>query len=226
MGPQRNKTKTLADKTMKAKRSLLVAVLSTVVYLTASTAACANEVTLYRYTNDQGVKVINSSIPARYAQLGYEIINSDGEVLKRVAAAPSEDDIERANQERETLNTYNLLKRRYSAIEDIERAKRRRLENINTSIAILKGSIHNLEINIKDLVGRAADQERAGREVHEGLLKQLKDTRAELEISEDLLEYRRTEYTETAKRYDDDLRAFIKGEKLEKSLKAASEVSD
>ena len=180
----------------------------------------ANEVTLYRYTNDEGVKVINSSIPAKYAQNGYEIINTSGEVLKRVAAAPSQDDIDKANEEREILNTYNLLKRRYSKLEDIERAKTRRLENIDTSIVILKGAISNLELNIKELVQRAAEQERAGRQVHKSLLKQLKDTRAELEISEDLLKYREEEHSETAKRYDDDVRAFIRGATLERELKA------
>ncbi len=183
----------------------------------------AQEITLYRYTNDQGVKVINSSIPAKYAQNGYEIINSAGEVLKKIAAAPSKDDVQKANEEREILNTYNLLKRRYSGLEDIERAKIRRLENINTSISILNGSIQNLEINIKNLVQQAADQERAGRKVHDSILKQLNDTRAELEISEDLLEYRETEYTETAQKYDSDIRAFIRGASLEKLLKGSAE---
>jgi hypothetical protein len=156
-------------------------------------------------------------------QGGYEIINTSGEVLKRVAPAPSKDDIEKAKEERAILNTYNLLKRRYSKLSDIERAKTRRLENINTSIVILEGAIQNLKININELVQRAADQERAGRKVHASLLKQLKDTRSELEISEDLLEYRELEHTETSQKFDDEIRAFIRGEQLEKALKGAED---
>lgn len=203
---------------IRIKQFLLILVLAYANHGLANDSA----VTLYRYTNDQGVKVINHSIPPQYAQGGYEIINSSGQVLKRVAAAPSKNEIEKANAEREILNTYNVLKRRYSKLEDIERAKQRRLENINTSITILKGTISNLELNINNLVERAANQERAGRQVHESLLKQLKDTRAELEISEELLKYRQSEYSDTARKYDYDIRAFIRGEELEKELKAAS----
>jgi len=185
-------------------------------------SAAQGEGTLYRYTNNQGVKVINSSIPAEYAQKGYEIIDFAGEVLKVVPPAPSVDEIEQANQERDILNTYNLLKRRYSSLSDIEHAKERRLKNIHTSISILEGSVRNLEDNITLLVKQAADLERGGRKVHNTLLKQLSDTRAELEISEELLSYRKTELSETSAKYDDEIRAFIRGEQLEKMLKAAN----
>jgi len=186
-----------------------------------SFSAAAQEAgTLYRYVNEQGVRVINSSIPAQYAQGGYEIINTSGEVLKVVPPAPKAEEIEQANKEREILNTYNLLKRRYSTLDDIERAKTRRLKNIETSISILEGSITHLEDNINTLVKQAADMERAGRKVHNSLLKQLSDTRAELEISEDLLAYRKSEFSETSQKYDEEIRDFIRGEQLEKALKS------
>ena len=178
------------------------------------------ETILYRYKNEHGVQVINHSIPANYAQKGYEVINSSGEVLQVIPAAPSQDEIAEANRQRDILNTYKILKRRYSTIEDIQGAKERKLANIETNISILKGNIGNLESAVADIVSRAADIERAGRSVPKALLDQLTATKAELKISGDLLRYREQEFKEVSLKYDSDISAFIQGELLEKQLKA------
>lgn len=184
-----------------------------------ASSALAAEYTLYRYNNEDGVPVINSTIPAHYAQNGYEIINAAGQVIKAVPPAPSNADIEKAEKEQKALAAYKVLKRRYSSVNDIENAKQRKLANIDTNISILNGTIRNLTSNINLLVSRAAEQERAGRKVHQGILTQLEASKAELQISEDLLQYRQDEYLETTKKYDYDIRAFIYGEKLEKLQK-------
>ncbi|WP_143247571.1 hypothetical protein [Agaribacterium haliotis] len=179
---------------------------------------------LYRYVNEHGVPVINHSIPARYAQKGYEILNRSGEVIKVVAPAPSQDEIAEAEQRRNLLAEFKILKRRYSSIDDIEQAKQRKLDSITTNIRILNGTISNLESNIDDLVSNAAVFERKGRAVPENLLNQIKDARAELDVSKDMLDYRQQEFNDTAKKYDEDIRTFIHGEKLEKEL--ASDMPD
>ncbi len=179
-------------------------------------ATASAEVKLYRYKNSAGVQVINSSIPAEYSQFGYEVINAAGEILETVPPAPTKDAIEKANQQRKILDAYKLLKRRYSSIADIERAKQRKLDNINTNIAILNGNIQKLETRVDELVGKAAESERKGRSVPKYILTQLEDTKAELRISEDLLSYRKQEYREVTQKYDEDIRAFIAGHQLEK----------
>lgn len=188
-----------------------------------SSSALASEIVRYRYLNDQGVPVISNSIPARYAQNGYEIVDLSNNVIKVVPAAPSEEDVEKAEQQRVAMAKYQILKRRYSSIDDIERAKQRRLQNINTNISILKGNISNLEASVDDLIRQAAESERAGRAVPKTVLNQLSNTKAELKISVDLLEYREQEYSETAKKYDQDIRAFILGESIEKRLNPGSQ---
>lgn len=177
--------------------------------------AAAQSVQLYRYTDENGNPVIRSSIPPKEAQKGYEIINAAGEVIKTVAPAPSKDEISRVSREREILNTYQMLKRRFSTIDDIEKAKQRKLESINTNIAILKGNISNLDNEIDALVAEAADQERAGRKVSNKIIDKLSDTRLELSISKKLLKNREAEYFDITKKYDQDIQDFIKGESLE-----------
>lgn len=184
--------------------------------------AWANENVRYRYyiENSEGNKipVVTNTLPAHHAQNGYEIIDLNSNVLKVVPPAPSKDDVEKAQKEREALATFEILKRRYSSIDDIERAKQRRLSNIDTNISILKGNISNLELSIEDLISQAATQERAGRKVPKHILDRLSDTKAELRISQDLLAYRQGEHRDTAKKFDDDIRAFILGESIYKKL--------
>lgn len=176
------------------------------------------ETVLYRYKNKNGVQVINSTIPSEYAQLGYQVINTSGEVLKTIKPAPTAGEIEKAEAERAIMENYERLTRRYSNIDDIQRAKERKLININTNISILNGSIQNINLVIEDLISQAAKKERAGQKVPQYLLDQLEDNRSKLSISNDLLKYRENEYREMAAKYDQDIRDFIQGKTLSKEL--------
>ncbi|WP_370980456.1 hypothetical protein [Agaribacterium sp. ZY112] len=162
--------------------------------------------------------MINSSIPAEYAQQGYEVISKAGEVLEVIPRAPSKSEIAAADAQRKTLETFKQLQRRYSDVSDIERAKQRRLDNIDTNIKILSGTISNLESNNDDLVRNAAEFERKGRSVPHTILRQIEDGKKELSVSKDILEYRYLEYKETEKKFDSDIQAYIEGSKLEKKL--------
>lgn len=184
----------------------------------AAGAVAANDITRYRYKNSQGVPVISNTLPAQYAQGGYDILDGSNNVIKVVPPAPSKEDVEKVKQQRAVLAKYEVLKRRYSTVDDIERAKKRKLSNINTNISILKGNISNLEAGVDELVRQAAQFERAGRKVPASILSQLDDTKTELDISADLLTYREQEYRDTAKKFDEDVRAFIVGEMLDKRL--------
>ncbi len=169
---------------------------------------------LYRYENDQGIKVIHHTIPPEYAQKGYEVLSSSGHRIKVVEPAPTDGDIAKENSERMLRERFSLLKRRYSSIDDIEAAKRRRLKNIETNISILRGNIGSVNVRIENLMSQAADMERAGRTVPSTLLRQLNDTRAELAVTNAALDARIEEYDEVSQRYDDDMATFVAGEKL------------
>lgn len=202
--------------------AVLCSALAFSVFAAASVHASENESPRYRYKNSEGVPVISNTMPAHYAQNGYEILDRSNNVVKIVPPAPSEEDVEKAQQQRTALAAYELLKRRYSSIDDIERAKDRRLQNINTNISILKGNINTLQASVSNIVNEAAEFERSGRQVPENILSQLDDVKKELSISEDLLTYREQEYSEIARDFDDDIRAFLIGEMMQKRQNAES----
>jgi len=169
---------------------------------------------LYRYEDDNGVKVLNHTIPPEFAQKGYEVLSIRGQVIEVVAPAPSESEVAQENAERELREQYSILRRRYSTIDDIERAKTRRLDNINTNISILRGNIGSINIRIENAMSKAAEMERAGRKVSSRLLRELSDSKAELMVAESSLALRLNEYENVAKRFEKDALTFAQGSKL------------
>lgn len=184
-------------------------------FLTSMLAQAAYaEPHLYRYENKEGVKVINHAIPPEYVQNGYEILSTTGRLIKVVPPAPSDGEIAEEVANRQLREQFEVLKRRYSSVEDIEKAKGRRLENINTNIAILRGNIGSMHTRIENLMSKAAEMERLGRPVTPDLLKQLEDSRTELATAEANLEARREEHQLVAERFDKDKATFKAGSEL------------
>ena len=203
---------TLSNSRSAAPRHLLLALL---LGICAQSAGVAAQV-YYRYVDENGVSVLDHSIPPEYAQKGYEIVKITGEVVKKVPPASSADAEAMARKEAliETRKDYERLSRRYSSLADIEAAKKRKLANLDTNIAILKGNITGLESQIGHIRAQAADVERAGREVPEAHLQKLADTRAELAGAKELLATRQKEYSAVAARFDEDMATYAAGRKL------------
>lgn len=168
----------------------------------------------YRYVNDEGIQVLDDSIPPEYAQKGYEVVSLSGDVIRTVEPAPDAATLQQKAEEKRLREDYRRLSRRYSSLEDIEAARARKLENIETNIAIVRGNISGLEAQIRSLTRQAADVERQGRQVPEALLKKLADTRAELAAAEELLKVRQQEYATTEARFAEDITTFTRGREL------------
>lgn len=138
--------------------------------LSLSVAATAE---LYKYTNEDGVTVLDSHVPARYVEKGYTILSSDGRVLEVVPRALTEEEIkerdrrlaeekrrEEARREREIAD-QNLL-RLYSRPEDVVRARDTKLASIDSFIETSRGNIERLREQKQAIEATLADVERAG----------------------------------------------------------------
>ena len=200
----------------KKRWSTLLLVWFTVVVggLSASRLAGAAEKVFYRYVNDDGVQVLDHRIPPEYAQNGYEIVSVTGQVIKVVEPAISKAEAEKAAAERrvrEHLKKWDeSLRRRYSAIEDIEAAKKRKLLQLEANISILRTNITGIREQIVSQQSRAAGIERLGKPVPENLLDNIKILQMELETTQEQVEQRVDEYEKLAAKYDRDIERFQK----------------
>ena len=159
---------------------------------------------LYRYINEDGVTVINFSIPTQYVQKGYEILNPDGSVFKVVPRLLTKDEL--ANRSGEAYRTQveaeeverlrkwdKSLLLRYSTLVDIEAARERALRELRIRISILRAKVSALKQRVENSHLRAANVERGGGRVPVALVEAIRDLQSEIAVTERSIEERESE---------------------------------
>lgn len=171
----------------------------------------------YRYVNDQGVKVMDHSIPPAFSQRGYEVLNAAGRVIKVVPPALSEQDIKALEARQAVKEEYEQLSRRYSSVLDIEDAKLRQLERLDANIALVRGNVNNLKRQIDGIGAKAAEFERAAKPVPPSLLDSLAKTKTELANTENLMVIRVAEKQQVVDKFEREKTIFTQGKELLKA---------
>ena len=175
---------------------------------------------LYRYTNDDGVQVIDDQIPPEYVPNGYDILNHDGTLIQRVPRQLTEEELllrntkesrERLRKEEEAkMRAWDeSLMLRYSSIEDIEAASERSTRDLKIRISILKSNLLSVKGQIERQQGKAADIERRGREVPDNLLQNIESLKQEIEDIEESILHREGEIDTVKASYQRDMDRFI-----------------
>lgn len=135
---------------------------------------------LYRYLDDRGEIVINRlGVPPEYVGKGYDVLNEKGRVVRVVPPAPSEEERVRQADEKAKANSDAQLLRLYSSVEDVDRARDRKLVELDGVISMARSNLQSLRTQQANLQSQAADTERAGGEVPQHLLVQIDNLRAE-----------------------------------------------
>lgn len=145
---------------------------------TAIQAADAPQPLLYRYVDSRGVTVLDrQGVPPEYVAKGYEVLNAQGRVVKVVPPPPTADEIHQAQAKKAQASADAQLLNLYSNVEDVDRAKARKLSELDALIALAQGNLKGLDTQQALLQGQAADLERAGKAVPQSLIDQMGDLR-------------------------------------------------
>jgi len=159
---------------------------------------------LYRYRNDSGVPVINHQIPPEYVERGYDILSSDGKLIRTVPRALSAEELLLRNTdeskaryaEQEALRMRKWdesLLLRYSSMQDIDAAQQRDMNALNVRVSILKSNLSSTKSQIEREQLKAANIERRGAEVPVELMKNIGIMKRDIE---DIEQYIVTRYEE------------------------------
>jgi len=139
----------------------------------------------FRYKDENGQIVINSSIPPEFVKNGYEIVNEKGVVLKEVAPQLSDEEIRSRRQEQERIANQEArdaeLTKLYRSPIDVDRAMKTWLSRLDMEIRLKENRIAILRTEYNQLQSKAADQERAGKTVDEGLLAEMAQIEEEID---------------------------------------------
>jgi chlorite dismutase len=149
-------------------------------------------IVLYRYVDSRGVTVLDTQgVPPEYVGKGYEVLNQRGRVIQVVPPAPSADEVRQAQAAKVQADADAQLTHLYSSLSDIDRARTRRLAELDALIAVAQGNVQGLAAQQSTLQGQAADQERAGRQVPKTLLDQIDDLRDQQQnLKGDIVRYK------------------------------------
>lgn len=141
-------------------------------------AADQPEIRLYRYIDSRGVTVMDrQGVPAEYIGKGYQVLNSRGRVIQTVPPAPTAQEIRQAEALKAQASADAQLLQQYRSLDEVDRAKARKLAELDALISVAQGNIQGLSAQQASLQGQAADLERTGKPVPQVLLDQLKDLR-------------------------------------------------
>ena len=167
----------------------------------------------YHYRDNEGGRHIGASIPPEYIANGYEIRNAQGRVVEVVppkaeldkqAAAAMEVAKQRRSQELQRQKD-ELLLRHYSMPEDVERVRDRRLDEFDNFVAIQNGNIRAYKKRISQLQSRAANIERAGRQVPASILENLQTLEQNIRESKGMIDAKLKEKVKVAAAFDRDI---------------------
>jgi hypothetical protein len=129
----------------------------------------------YRYLNESNVVVIDDNIPPKYSSKGYDIIDSYGQLIQRVA--PAITGAEKAKRDSELVQQQfdRDLLRRYSSEADIRSAERRFNNEVALRLNALEAAVESYLKGIEDTenaISKEKDQDKLdGLNRHLSLLK-------------------------------------------------------
>ena len=199
--------------------SIKTSINCTVAGLSLLFSVWAQAANLYRYTNAEGVTVVDYQVPAEYVGNGYEILNSDGMVVrvvprelsdeeKKVRNAQQELEAEASAEEERLREWDESLLLRYSTLEDIEAARERALRDLRIRLSILKSNKRSLKQQVENYQAQAADMERSGQEVDVARISAIETIQAEIAATDRSINERAREIEEVSAAYQRDLDRF------------------
>ncbi|WP_150912264.1 DUF4124 domain-containing protein [Marinobacter halotolerans] len=177
--------------------------------LSAATVSAA----MYRYKDENGQVVISNTIPQEASKRGYDILSSDGRVIDTVAPAPTEEELaERAAEKRRQeararrMEQDRKLLERYSNPDQAVRAMHRKILELRGLSQLKQGNISVIENQLDAEQARAADLERAGRDIPEATLKKIRRLEADIREIEQEINAQRAEIEAVKRQFLEDIK--------------------
>lgn len=146
---------------------------------------------LYRYLDRNGTLVIDrQGVPPEYAGKGYDVLNEQGRVIRKVAPALPAAELDRQARERQQAVVDGQLRKLYSNVEDVDRAKARKLTELDGLMQIKKANLEATRQLQSQLMEQAAVQQRNGQALPADLQARLDAAAADqLRLQADLQRY-------------------------------------
>jgi len=148
--------------------------------------------TQYKWRDASGALHYSDALPAEAAKFGYEVVNGQGLVVKRVERAKTPEElaaakvaaakaeVERNAAAQQARDDERLLSM-YADEAELKHAQQQRLDSLDQEIGAAKFSLRNQEQTLADLLDRAAEFERAGKPLPDTQARQIASMRTQVD---------------------------------------------
>lgn len=201
-------------------RTILPAALLALGIVMAANAADTTTPTLhYRWKDAAGVVHFSDTIPASALAGGYEIVNNEGRVVRRIgreltpaerraaeAEAAQQAAARRAAQQQH-LEDMQLLAA-YPTDKALAQSQQGQLQQINADITSLQSNLRSQENSLTELLSQAANLQHAHKPIPPGISKRIASQRATVNDERKALVQRRADLVNTQTRFAAQLQRY------------------
>jgi Domain of unknown function (DUF4124) len=170
----------------------------------------------FKWTDAQGNLHYSDALPAEAAKFGYEIVNAQGVVIKRVERektseerATAKADLAKAKAEKDAADARARNDRQmlaaYPTEDDLKRAQRQQAEMLEQNLTSAQVSLQSQEKALAELLGHAAELDSSGKPVPATLAKRIGDARKQVEEQRAYITRKQQERDDTVAHFDDEL---------------------
>ncbi len=158
-----------------------------------ATAAGSGVRNQYKWRDGSGALHYSDALPAEAAKYGYEVVNGQGIVIRRVerAKTPEELAVAKAEQARDRAQREEAATRSrtdaqllsaYPSETDLQHAQQQKLELLDQQVESARISLRSQEQALADQLAHAAEVERNGKTLPEPQAKLIADTRKQIDV--------------------------------------------
>jgi Domain of unknown function (DUF4124) len=200
-------------------RKFVFAVLGLAAVLGGIAHAAENSRVRYKWRDEGGNLHFADSVPPEAVRLGYEVVNAQGLVVRRVERAKTEEelaaakadaalkaDAQRKVDEVERNDTQMLAA--YPSEEDLRKSIQAQIVLIQQNIQATEVGIASQEKSLAERLVHAAELERNGKPVPANVQKQINDLRTGLTEQNAFLERRKSDHAAMEKQLVDDIEHY------------------
>ncbi len=172
--------------------------------------------TMFQYVNEHGDPVFSYTLPSGQEERGYKVIDPvTGEVFKDVPPQLPPDQLAEKLRREQALKAcrdeLDRIYQLYGSETDIDYALQETLESLETRVGQLRTNLRQARRERDRLRAQAAEAERSGRGVSQGLAENLQRSRSQIANLEGEIAQREREQADTRARYAHERERFLDG---------------
>jgi hypothetical protein len=173
----------------------------------------------YKWKDEQGTLQYTDSIPSEAAKNGYEVVNEQGVIVKRVERAKTPEELKIAQEQaihaeeakrlvEQQIRSDQQMLAAYPNEQELTKSQNAQLELLVQNIQSAKTGIVSQEKSLTDLLAHAAELERSGKVVSAKLTQQISDLRMSVENGKQMVARMEREKAEASKKTDAELKHY------------------